>query len=50
MTKYLLCVLLGVLLATASFEIRDEIRARQQLELRVRNLEGFAAAVIRSAQ
>jgi hypothetical protein len=41
MRKNLLCVLLGVLLATGAFAVRAAIAEYQQLETRVSYIEGY---------
>lgn len=53
MKRELVCVLIGVLLSSAAFMVRDAIREYQQLEIRVMYVEGYLAALdkmLRSGQ
>lgn len=45
MTKSLLCVLIGVLLASGAFLVRDAVTSFHGLEDRVSAIEGFLTAL-----
>lgn len=45
MKRELICVLIGVMLASGAYTVRDAIRAYQQLEVRVMYVEGYLSAL-----